>query len=216
MTSSLQAAAAEPGLIDEDLGDTGLGVPELVHDLRQELAVLRHLVDRLSRPGTTGAELPFLLDGLRTQLEAVDRLVLSVDRPRSAEPVDLARLAGEVVAAAARLHPRVELRAEPVPDVLADEVLLRRAVLNLVVNAVDAAPDGRVVVTVGAAAGQVCLQVEDDGRGGDPDADRLGLGTWVVHAVVRDGGGTVERRTAPHGGRVVDVRLAATGEQAPP
>lgn len=193
------------------LASSGLGVDELVHDLRQELAVVRHLLERLH--GASGEQQSATLALLRAQVEAVDDVVLSAVRERSVEHVDVPGLVGDVVEAArAAFDVRLEVHATPAPPVVADPVLLRRVLLNLVVNACEAAPGGAVVVRTGAADGTTWVTVADDGPSArDAVDDTAGLGSWVVHAVVRDAGGTVERHAdVPHG-RLVRVRLPSAG-----
>lgn len=190
------------------LSDVGLDVEELVHDLRQELCVVRHLVDRLHLP-LPPPDLEELLGHLRTELAAVDRLVRSaVPAGRGRSDVDVRRTAHDVVAAAGVVHDGpVVLEASGAAVVDADGVLLRRALLDLVVNACEASPGGTVRVVVTGEPHAVVVDVVDTGCGGDPDADVPGLGQWVVHAVVRDLGGTVVRTALPGGGRRVSVRL---------
>lgn len=196
------------------LARAGLDVEELVHDLRQELAVVRHLVDGLTASPSTGPGSEQLLAGLAAQVEALDDLVLSAVVPPRRERVDVGEVARAVVGAARLVHDgEVRLPATPAAPVLADAVLLRRALLNLVVNACEARPGGAVVVRVLVDDRAVRVEVQDDGPAGSaPDDDAVGLGLWVVHAVVRDAGGTVTRRTGPDGGRVVVVRLPSVQE----
>jgi len=101
-------------------------------------------------------------------------------------------------------HPR-----EPPPPVRGDPERLRQVVLNLVLNAADAV-DGkgtvRLTVREDADAGEVVLEVEDDGPGVDPAvAEHLfepfvttkppgkgtGLGLAVSHTVARRFGGSL-------------------------
>lgn len=214
VTASAAPAPAGTGPSRAGLALVGLEVEELVHDLRQELAVVRHLVDRvaasrLPRPGSDQ-----LLSGLAAQVDVLDDLVLSAVRPPRWDRVDVGEVARAVVAAARLVHDgEVLLPATPQALVLADPVLLRRALLNLVVNAGEARPGGAVVVRVLADDEAVRVEVHDDGpAGAEPEDDAPGLGLWVVHAVMRDAGGTVTRRSGRHGGRVVVVRLPAAVE----
>jgi len=134
--------------------------------------------------------------------------------------VDLAALVGDVVAAEAtvgagtghgdRDRDRVSL-AETVPvRVRGDEDELRRAVTNLIENAlVHGPPEGEVTVALRAAEGQALLTVRDQGSGPDPAGrERLferfwrgpdtsgrpgsGLGLSIAAAIAERHGGRIE------------------------
>lgn len=192
------------------LSPTALAQEELVHDLRKELAVVRHLVDALQCSVPLRPDLTRLLSDLADEVAVLDDLVLSSARPATWGAVDLGSVAHGVVRGVQAVHRgRVQLRCAAVPPVHAPAVLLRRAVANLVVNACDAARHAQVAVSVAAEGDVVILDVDDDAAFADPEHDRLGLGTWIVHAVVRDCGGSVERSRSPLGGRRVRLRLPA-------
>lgn len=132
----------------------------------------------------------------------------------------------------------LELEIEPaMPAIRCDPVGLRRAVLNLVLNARDAmGSNGIVAVEAKALAhGEVELRVLDDGVGMsratiervfDPffttKSDGLGgIGLPMVDSFVRDSGGTMRIDSEPGIGTTVTLRLPAvtapigTDEPAP-
>ncbi len=121
---------------------------------------------------------------------------------------------------------RVEMTADlpPTPPVQGSAVAFREAIVNLVLNAMEAMPDGgTVAVQVRETGGGVELVVADGGRGIAPDVKprifdpffttrpgHLGLGLTVVQAVVLRAGGRLEVQTGP-GGTTVSLWLPAEG-----
>jgi len=115
--------------------------------------------------------------------------------------------------------------------VLSDSNQLELALLNLVLNARDALPDGGSIRIAAAKAGdgKVALTVADDGVGMAPDVLRrasepfyttkpagsgTGLGLAQVHGIVEQSGGSLAIDSAPGTGTVVTILLP--GGELPP
>ncbi|MGC5009893.1 sensor histidine kinase [Streptosporangium sp. DT93] len=140
-------------------------VADAAHELRSPLAVLRTRLE-LAPPGPAAAEA--LTDVDRIQALTSDLLLLArldAGEPVPAEEVDVGQVTAEE-AARARPRPEVEVRLEVAADavVLGSAGRLRRVVANLVDNAVRHA-DATVVVRLAVDAGEVVLDVRDDGPG---------------------------------------------------
>jgi signal transduction histidine kinase len=108
--------------------------------------------------------------------------------------------------------------------VRADEADLQHALINLLINAVEACgPKGRVSVEVGLGD-SVHIRVVDDGRGVPPgEIERIfepfvslreggtGLGLFLALNFVRQWGGDILARSEPGHGSVFEVVLPAVG-----
>ena len=124
----------------------------------------------------------------------------------------------------------IEHRLEPgLPHVVADAVTVRQMLLNLVTNAMRAAPAGGTIVisTAYELAGPVHLRVADTGGGMEPaeiarvlDAGReadyaprasggLGLGYPLVLRLAELNGAKISIASAPGAGTTVEIAFAA-------
>ncbi|HSU39607.1 MAG TPA: ATP-binding protein, partial [Polyangiaceae bacterium] len=125
------------------------------------------------------------------------------------------------------LAPRIEFDV-PKEQALAkiDRQMLRRVVINLVQNAVQALAQtkrpGHVVVRLGRQGGSLVLDVDDDGPGIPPElraavfdpyvttkTDGTGLGLAIVKKIVVEHHGTISAEQSPEGGARLRVRLPA-------
>ncbi len=134
-----------------------------------------------------------------------------------------------------RSRARLVCDTPPVPLVLGDEARLGQVILNLVLNAAQAIPEGAPdahTITVATAARNGCVEirVSDTGVGipkkmlehifepfwtTKPVGVGTGLGLWIVHGIVQAHGGSVEVESEPGMGSTFRVLLPA-GAQATP
>ena len=225
----------------EKLAAVGTMTAGLSHEIRNplnaaalQLSVLERRVQRLGRDVQ-----PQLLEPLTVVKDEIRRLdhiledFLQFARPREfvARPVEIAVVVNRVLdllaGEAERRGIRLERDLDPVPAVAGDEERLRQVLVNLGLNALEAAHEGGLVrVSCRLAAGDdrpepsVEVVVDDDGAGVPPESrDRIfepffttkakgsGLGLSIVHAIVTQHGGRLRVEDSPEGGARFIVSL---------
>src|SRR5690606_17832361 len=155
---------------------------------------------------------------------------LGLARPVSFElvPLDAGRLLEELALAqepvAREAGIELSISVEPdLPKARGDDAKLKQALMNLVVNAVDAMRErghGTVRLLARKAGDDVELSVEDDGPGlPDHEAHELfraffttkergtGLGLSIVKQIVEQHGGSIDLRAREDGGTVASLRI---------
>ena len=156
------------------------------------------------------------------------RLDVSEER----EPLDLNSLARDVIELTQarwqdEAHVRgaqieVSLLPSPVPPVLGNASALREVLMNLVLNAVDALPQGgRIEIRTFTDERHTCVTVTDTGAGMSEEVKRhalepffttkgpkgTGLGLSVSYGIIKSHSGELSIEPAPGRGTVVTVRL---------
>ncbi|HEV7721807.1 MAG TPA: HAMP domain-containing sensor histidine kinase [Iamia sp.] len=215
----------------------GALIEEASHELRTPLAVVLTSADvALSHPGPTLDEHRAALERCRAAAQRMrstvdDLLVEARGRARSLDrqPVDLVALvrtvAADVAVVAVAADVEVVVRGPGALPGAVDEASVRRALANLVDNAVRHAPSGSTVeVSVATADGDGTVTVTDHGPGIGPEqldlvferfwhgpgtAAGAGLGLPIARQVARAHGGDVTLRSpSPAGdGCTVTLRL---------
>ncbi|HZX96545.1 MAG TPA: ATP-binding protein, partial [Myxococcales bacterium] len=214
-------------------------VADVSHELKNPVAAIRASAEVLTEGAAdepeTARRFALRIRESADKLQQLTQDLLSLARleargiePKD-EPVDLSAIAREAVDAqgptAAARKVRLELRAEGPAPVRGDPLWLRRALENLLGNAVQHSPEG-APVEVNVRRGPECVaQVRDHGAGVDPAIrDRLferfattrhgdggtGLGLAIVRAVAELHGGRAELRETSAEGSVFEIRLPAS------
>lgn len=154
-------------------------VQTLTHEVKSPLSAIRGAAELLQEPDMPPAQRHKFLANITRETERIQELVdrmmelTALETRRAldrAEPVALGPLLEEVVAAAADAaaprRVRVLLVPPPEATVEGDPFLLRRALSNLLDNAIDFSPDGgEVRVAVQRRARGVRIAVADQGPG---------------------------------------------------
>ena len=214
-------------------------VADAGHELRTPLAILCAELELADRPGRSAQELREAISGARAEAArlaalAEDLLLLATHEGRPATPVDLSGVAAEAVEArrgpADRAGVSLHLSAPETCVTQGDPTALRRALDNLLSNALDHSPPGSTVeVGMDAGPDAVVLRVRDGGPGFPPDFlphafDRFrradtarssqssnGLGLAIVAAIAHNHGGTAAAvNNEPPPGACVSITLPRT------
>ncbi|HWQ10327.1 MAG TPA: ATP-binding protein, partial [Holophaga sp.] len=185
------------------------------HEVKNPLTPIKLTAQRLQRRSNEGRLDARLVaeatETILTEVSSLSRLVdsfsrfakLPVPQPRNQDACDLMR---QVEALYAPVHTAVHFDLE-IPDqpveVFWDDDMIKRALINLVDNAVSAVQDqGRIRLALAVEAQSIRMEVQDDGTGVPPEArDRLfepyfstkkkgtGLGLAIVRRIAQDHGG---------------------------
>jgi signal transduction histidine kinase len=222
------------------LGQMAAGVSHDLKNILNPLSLHLQVADRAIVRGDLAEARESLLEMrqvVRRGVETVERLraYSRQTKESKAELVDLARLAHEALGIA---RPRMAATGNvlrlveelgSVPAILADGSELVSAIVNLVVNAIDAAGTVGKTITLrsGVEDDAAYVEVVDDGPGMDPDVEKrvfepffttkglegTGLGLAMVYATVQRYGGTILLETAP--GKGTRFRLTFTRAAEP-
>ncbi len=202
----------------------------VAHEIRNPLNSIKLLLALLADDIAAGREASRVetLQTLEYEISKLTRFTeefLTWSRPASVlrEPLDPLALIGSVVdlAAGEARERGVLLAVEPgaaLPPIAGDRHRLEQALLNLVINAIQASPDGgQVLVSASASApGQVGIVVQDSGPGVPAEhrarllepffttrADGTGLGLANASKIAAEHGGIIRLDSGTGGARFI-------------
>jgi two-component system nitrogen regulation sensor histidine kinase NtrY len=211
----------------------------LAHELKNPLFPLQITIENLQRSRDASPEQfdEVFRESTSTLLAELGHLKTIIGRfsdfakmpAPQLEPVDVNQLAREVMQlfeaqlrapGQPAIEVKLQIEADP-SEVPADPDQLRRALRNLVLNALDAMPQGgTLTVRTSRHDSKVALEVSDTGQGLTPEeCDRLftpyyttkqhgtGLGLAIVQSVVSDHKGTITVRSEPGKGTTFRIEL---------
>lgn len=222
-TSYDELAATRAEMVKrERLAGLGELAAIVAHEVRNPIGIIYNATNSLQRLTAESPDGTTLVQIVREECERLNQIVgdlLDFARPRqlSLQAEDVGRVLGEVVEVLGATHEvRFEVAVDPeLPQVVMDRRLMRQALLNVGLNAVQAMPRGGTL-HLGASRdeehGEVVIEVRDEGPGipeGDlprifepfftTKASGAGLGLAVVKRIVEEHGGQVTVQSSPRG-----------------
>jgi signal transduction histidine kinase len=228
-TRELQEAQAHL-LHQEKMAAFGLLAAGIAHEVGNPLTSISTLVQLLQQRDCddyTREKLSLALGQLQ-RIQNILRELINFSRPASTERmrVDLREILDEALNIAKYYKRRkgrtIASRLPPLlPPLLAVRDQLVQAVLNLVLNAIDATDrDGHIELSAEQVDGELIVAVRDDGPGIAAEhmgrmfqpyfttkKQGTGLGLFVTRKLVADHGGTVEFDSSPRQGTEFRIRL---------
>ncbi len=225
--------------VAEELASVGTLVAGLAHEIGTPMGVIQGHA-KLLEPAVSSEDALWRLRTIQEQIARISRIIqtlLNLARPRRSRrvPVALRPLLDTTLSfLSEKLKNRgiqVERDYQEVPSISGDPERLQQLFLNLVLNAVDAMPEGgelRIVLEPVDEA-SVEVRVADTGIGiSESDLPRIfepfftskaagegnGLGLMVAHGIVKDHDGTIAVESEPDCG--TEFRIAFPTASAPP
>jgi signal transduction histidine kinase len=209
----------------------------LAHELKNPLFPLQVTVENLMRAKQKSPEIfeEVFQEGTATLLAEIDNLKTIIGRfsefSRMPQPQRQTTQLNEVVQSVLRVfHAQLQEKSEisvrteldaALPEILADPDLIHRALQNLVLNAIDAMPQGgKLTISTMSLGDRVELSVSDSGSGlTQEECQRLftpyyttkqhgtGLGLAIVQSVVSDHGGKISVESTKEKGTTFRIEL---------
>ncbi|MDZ7617869.1 MAG: HAMP domain-containing sensor histidine kinase, partial [Patescibacteria group bacterium] len=212
------------------LADLGQMASHVAHEVRNHLVPVTLYLSLLRRRVSADGGAVDIADRIATAFTALDAMVhdllnFTADQEPRLTRFSLDRTVEDVCTSLAPqlIAQAIDLRIDvPCGQVIqADESMVRRSVLNLVLNALDAMPEGGALflTSLNTASG-VELEIADTGPGLSEEARRracepffstkeggTGLGLAIVHRIAEVHGGSVCVANCPEGGAAVTLRF---------
>jgi signal transduction histidine kinase len=214
-SSELQIRLIRASELNSHLKEMNLAAAGLAHETRNPLNIIRGMAQMISKQNDAPAE---IREKVRAIVDETDKVTaqlnefINYSRPREVRRAKLAlnSVVNEVMRALAydieEKKIRFESRGEPMA-IEADEQMLRQALFNLGLNAIQAVGEnGRIqIVTQKINTAEAVIEVRDDGPGVPPDRRQeifkpyfttnqkgTGLGLAVVQQIVLAHGWEIE------------------------
>jgi len=201
-----------------------LGFCELLRnhaDLRRNDAKLCEFLDLMFAAAKDAAETVRRLRELYRNHDPAERTLVNLNR-LAQQAVTLTEPRWKQEAAASGITIECDLDLQPVPDILGNESALRETLTNLILNAVDAMPQGGTIrLKTRADNRSVVLEVTDTGVGMSEETVRrcfepffttkgktgTGLGLATAKAIVQSHGGEITVASQPSKGATFTLRF---------
>jgi len=212
----------------------------MAHEIKNPLGAIMGSIEILQSKVPAGDEKREFVDILSKEIQRLSRLVsrqLDLVRPALPErgPEDVGEIVRSVVELTRKQADQQGVRmtveiAPGLPTAMIDGQQLRQAVLNLLINGIQALDQGgQIAVRVAADGERLRIVVEDDGPGLEPEALRrafepffttkeggTGLGLSIAFRIADQHGGDLRVENRPEGGARFCLEIPLSGAAADP
>jgi len=212
------------------LADIGHMAAHVAHEVRNSLVPVTLYMSLLKRRLSDDVESGEILTKVEAGFTALDTTVndllnFTTDRAPEYRTFSVRDLVQEVCEALAPQFEsqsiQVETDVAPTTQISADREMIRRAMLNLMLNSLDVMPEGGALVITSFDGPQSFeLEIADSGPGLDPkQLERLfdpfystkatgtGLGLAIVQRIAESHGGRVTTANCPEGGAAFTIEI---------
>jgi len=203
----------------------------IVHEVRNPLSAIRGAAEALEAVVPREHERAEFLEIIRREVERLNGLVtefLQFARPRSPEllPTPPREIIEAVVKLAGKQAEKTRVQiavnvADDLPEALMDAEQMKQVLLNLILNGIEAMPEGGMLtISASHRDHELMIAVLDTGKGIDATVrDKLfspfvttkargtGLGLAIAHRLISQHGGRIVVEAAPAGGAEFQVWL---------
>jgi signal transduction histidine kinase len=227
----------------EKLAATGRLAASIAHEINNPLEAIKnalYLLTNKTAPDDPNAKFLQIATRETDRVSRILRQMLGFYRPPKMEPTDINRLVEDCESLIEKHlrqnHIKVETNLDPaLPWVIASSDQIKQVLLNLMLNAQQAMPQGGTLyvstrVSHGAdpeflMSDSVHVQIRDTGNGiaeehlphifepffSTKDEKGTGLGLWVSQGIVQAHGGSIKLRSRPGRGTTFSVALPIGG-----
>jgi signal transduction histidine kinase len=212
------------------LADLGQMASHIAHEVRNGLMPITLYMSLLRRRVSDDAGCLDIVDKIDSGFTALDTTVndllnFTADRDAMRSRFDIHDLLHEIVVAFTPQFDaqaiRVEMEATPSTVISADREMVRRAVMNLVLNAIDVMPEGGYLVITVCSSPQLCeIEVADSGPGLSSEVSKhlfepfyttkgtgTGLGLSIVERIAAAHGGSISVQNCAEGGAAFTLTI---------
>lgn len=207
------------------LGEMSAGI---AHELRNPMSVIAGYAKLLNKKAEASDKTT--VNAILTEIDHMDRIIaefLAFAKPTDLNKtsLDLSRMIRETVASVVGNNKKIRflIKSERPVSVMADEILLRQAIRNLFINAVEAMPEGGDIdVRLTYSHDKVELSIRDTGHGISENTKHkiflpfytlkekgIGLGLAIAQKVIVSHGGSIEVDSKEGEGATFRITLPA-------
>ncbi|MCL6477708.1 MAG: two-component sensor histidine kinase [Peptococcaceae bacterium] len=222
----------------EKLASLGRLVTGVAHELRNPIGVVKAAVQVMENEYSSNV--PGIEDFIKVIKEQVDRQnrviqeLLDFGRPskQMTQPVDINSLLEKVLTFTSPMLRQnniyLDVNYDPgLPRITVDTSRIKQVFVNMILNAVQAMPDGgKLIINTCLQDGFICTEFIDTGKGIEPDElsrifdpfyttkeSGTGLGLSISHQIVKSHNGAIHVTSTPGEGTVFRVELPLKTDQ---